>query len=54
MFGSLALAGGIVGCFGPYGLVSVIGGLAATVGLIGAWRALRRLRSTAQEREPTA
>jgi hypothetical protein len=44
LFGLLALAGGVVGCFGPYGLVSIIGGLAATWGLIGAYKALRRLR----------
>jgi len=53
LFGLLAILGGIVGCFGPYGLVSVVGGLAATIGLIGACRALRRLRAPAQEPEPT-
>lgn len=52
LFGLLALAGGLIGCFGPYGLVSVAGGLAATAGLIGAYRSLRRLRPRPAEQPP--
>jgi hypothetical protein len=52
LFGLLALAGGAVGCFGPYGFVSVIGGLAATGGLIGAYKSLRRLRARSPETSP--